>query len=54
MSAQMKKGDGSTIAMIILGLLAFYGGVGWLVVLIPAAILVRYSAMRLPLTKSQN
>jgi hypothetical protein len=54
MSAETKKGYGSTIVMIVLGVLALYGGVHWLVVLIPAAIFVRYSAMRLSLAKSRN
>lgn len=44
MSAQAKKDYGSTLALIIFGLLALYLGVHWLAVLIPATMLVWYSA----------
>ncbi len=44
MSASEKKGYGSTILLMILGLLAFYGGAQWLLILIPAALLIWYAA----------
>lgn len=44
MSAQAKKDYGSTLALIIFGLLALYLGVHWLAILIPAAMLVWYHA----------
>jgi hypothetical protein len=40
MSADTKKGYGSTIALLIFGVLTLYGGTRWLLVLIPAAMLV--------------
>lgn len=40
MSKEAKKGYGSTLALLSLGVLAFYGGSAWLLVLIPAAVLV--------------
>jgi hypothetical protein len=40
MIAAEKKGWGSTILLMILGVLALYGGVGWLMVLIPLALLL--------------
>jgi len=44
MSVDAKKGYGSTAALLAFGVLAFYGGTPWLLVLIPAAALVWYSA----------
>lgn len=44
MSAEAKKGYGSTAALIAFGLMALYFGVHWLLVLIPAAVLVWYGA----------
>jgi len=44
MSAEAKKSYGSTLALLMLGLLALYGGTSWLLVLIPAAVLVWYAA----------
>jgi len=44
MSAESKKGFGSTLALIFLGVLALYVGAHWLLVLIPAAFLIWYSA----------
>ena len=40
MSAEAKKGYGSTLLLLLLGVLALYGGSTWLLVLIPAAVLV--------------
>jgi hypothetical protein len=40
MSAEAKKGYGSTLALLLLGVLALQLGAGWLVVLIPVAALV--------------
>jgi hypothetical protein len=44
MSTDAKKDYGSTLALIIFGLLALYLGVHWLAVLIPAGVLVWYNA----------
>ncbi len=40
MSAEAKKGYGSTLAMIAFGLMALFFGAHWLIVLVPAATLV--------------
>jgi len=42
MSANSKKSMGSGSVLILLGLVALFGGESWLVVLIPAAMLVWY------------
>jgi hypothetical protein len=42
MSAAEKKGWGSTILLMILGVLALYGGARWLMFLIPLALLLWY------------
>jgi hypothetical protein len=44
MSAEAKKEYGSSVALIVFGLLALYFGVHWLLVLIPAATLVWYGS----------
>jgi hypothetical protein len=44
MSADAKKGYGSTMILMILGVLALYAGARWLLLLIPAAALVWYAA----------
>lgn len=44
MSANSKKSMGSTVVLILLGMAALYGGSKWLGVLIPAALLVWYTA----------
>ena len=54
MSADIKKGYGSTILMMILGMLAVYGGAQWLIVLIPGALMVWYVATRTMLKRSRN
>jgi hypothetical protein len=42
MSADSKKSMGGTTVLILLGLIALVAGPKWLVVLIPAAVLVWY------------
>jgi hypothetical protein len=44
MSVNSKKSMGWTMAPILLGMAALYGGSKWLVLLIPAAVLVWYGA----------
>ncbi len=44
MSANAKKSMTATVALILLGLLALITGGKWLVVLIPAAMLVWYGS----------
>jgi hypothetical protein len=44
MSANSKKSMGWTIVLIILGMAALYGGSKWLSLLIPAALLVWFTA----------
>jgi hypothetical protein len=46
MSADAKRKYGSTIALIILGILALYGGPPWLLLAIPAAVLIWYATTR--------
>jgi hypothetical protein len=49
MSATSKKSIGGTVVLILLGVIALFGGEKWLVGLIPAAMLVWYgtgSALR--------
>jgi hypothetical protein len=52
-TADYKK-YGSTLLMIFLGMLALYGGVLWLPVLVPAAALVWYGGSRPTLGGSRN
>lgn len=54
MSAEMKKGYGSTLVMLLFGVMALYGGVHWLPLLIPAAVVVWYGAARPTLRKHRN
>jgi len=54
MSADTRKGYGSTLALIVLGVLALYGGAQWLMILIPAAFLVWYAATRANLRRSRS
>ena len=49
-----RKGYGSTMVLMILGVLALYGGARWLLVLIPAATLVWYTAARALFRRSRN
>ncbi len=44
MSMDAKKSMGWTVVLILLGMAAMYGGSKWLSVLIPAALLVWYTA----------
>ncbi len=53
MSAEAKKGYGSTLVLLLLGALAFYGGSTWLLVLIPPAVLV-WRAATAPARRSRN
>jgi hypothetical protein len=41
-SRNSKKSMGWTVVLILFGLVAMFGGVKWLVVLVPAAVLVWY------------
>jgi len=43
MSAEAKKHYGSTLVLLALGVLAFYAGPNWLLVLVPAALLVWFA-----------
>lgn len=40
MSRESKKSVSWTIVLVLLGLLAFYGGTRWLLVLVPAALMI--------------
>ncbi len=44
MSMDAKKSMGWTVVLILMGMAALYGGSKWLVLLIPAAVLVWYGA----------
>ena len=44
MSADSKKSMGWTIVLVLLGVVALVSGVKWLVLLIPAAMLIWYGA----------
>lgn len=44
MSAEAKKEYGSSLVLIVFGLMALYLGINWLPVLIPAATLVWYGS----------
>jgi len=44
MSADARKGYGSTMILMILGVLALYGDTRWLLALIPVALMVWYAA----------
>ncbi|MGD1025170.1 MAG: hypothetical protein ABR880_20485 [Candidatus Sulfotelmatobacter sp.] len=54
MSADAKKGYGSTVILMILGMLALYGSTSWLLALIPVAILVWYAAAGAIFRRSRN
>jgi hypothetical protein len=54
MSADTKRGYGSTIILMILGVLAPYVGGQWLMVIIPVALLVRYAFSSTSLWRSRN
>jgi hypothetical protein len=44
MSADVKKSTAATVMFVLFGLAALFGGAGWLALLIPAAVLVWYTA----------
>lgn len=44
MSADAKKYYGSSAALLFMGVIALYAGARWLLLLIPAALLVWYAA----------
>ena len=44
MSMDAKKSMGWTVVLILLGMAALFGGLKWLALLIPAALLVWYTA----------
>ncbi|MBZ5678702.1 MAG: hypothetical protein LAO24_01205 [Acidobacteriia bacterium] len=44
MSAESKKSMGWTIILMTLGVVALYAGAEWLLLLVPAAVLVWYGA----------
>ena len=54
MSADTKKEYGSTMALVVLGVLAMYGGVTWLLLLIPAAVLIWSAAVGGQFKRSRN
>ena len=54
MSADAKKSYGSTLILFVLGVLALYAGARWLVILIPAAVLVWRVAAAPALGKGRN
>jgi hypothetical protein len=54
MSADVKKGYGSTLLMVFFGVLALYAGAAWLPLLVPAAALVWYGASRPTLKRNRN
>lgn len=54
MSADAKREYGSTVVLIVLGILALYGGAHWLLLLIPAAALICYAAIRVRFKRSRN
>jgi hypothetical protein len=53
MSANSKKSMGWTIVLLLLGMAALYGGSKWLSLLIPAALLVWFTA-KLTLRTGRN
>ena len=54
MSADIKRGYGSMLALLTFGLLALYGGTSWLLILIPAALLTWYAAGSRGFRRSRN
>ena len=54
MSAEAKRGYGSTLVLLTLAVLAFYAGTRWLVVFIPAAVVVWYAASGTAFRRSRN
>lgn len=54
MSTDNKKSYGSTLVLVVLGVLAVYGGSRWLTLLLPAAILVCYATARSTFGRGRN
>jgi hypothetical protein len=54
MSKEAKKGYGSTLVLFMLGVLAVYGGASWLLVLVPAAVLVWHAANGASVRRSRD
>jgi hypothetical protein len=54
MSAEAKKSYASTLALLTLGVLAFCGGASWLLVLVPAAVLVWHLAGAVPVRRARD
>jgi len=54
MSADAKRKYGSTMVLIILGIFALYGGARWLLVLVPAAVVIWYATSGADFKKSRN
>jgi hypothetical protein len=54
MSADTKKEYGSTMALVVLGILALYAGGTWLLLLIPAAVLIWYATVGGQFKRSRN
>jgi hypothetical protein len=54
MSADAKRKYGSTMVLIILGIFALYGGAGWLLVLVPAAVVIWYATSGADFKRSRN
>ena len=54
MSTEAKTNYASTLILVLLGLLALYAGGGWLMVLVPAAIVVWYSGARGTFKRGRN
>jgi len=53
-STEAKRSYSSTLALLLFGVLAFFAGPRWLVVFIPAAVLVWYAAAGSTFRKSRN
>jgi hypothetical protein len=50
-----RKGSYATsLVLIALGILVLYGGIGWLLIEIPAAILLWYATLEMEFKKSRN
>lgn len=54
MSAESKRSYGSTLVLFVLGVLALYCRWQWLMLLVPAAILVCYATGRTSFGRSRN
>jgi hypothetical protein len=54
MSAEAKRSYGSTLALLTFAVLAFFAGPRWLVVFVPAAVLVWYAGASRTFRRSRN